>query len=160
MDYLGLTTTLQIRATLTVSEEDLADSELDAFGLEDDLAVALDSAFKGAPVTWESIAQDVTVPLPTNTRRLRVFAKYFCAATLAVTAQNFILKKIADGSNEAGRSDKDGYAWMAPALMAKAEEALDAIMDDLEVVVEVKPLSVISRVIPDRDPITTPRATT
>ena len=154
MDYLGLTTTNQIRAVLTVSPADLPDSVIDGYGIDDDLGAALDVALKGTDPAWKDMPADSA-----NGRRLRLFAKYYCAATLAVTAQSFILKQQTDGSNAAQRSDKDGYAWMAPALLSKANGFIDAILDELGMTpVVIAPLSLMKRVIPDRDPITEPRA--
>jgi len=154
MDYLGLTTTAQIRAVLTVSETDLPDEIIDGFGIEDDLGAALDLALKALDPVWTQIPLDSP-----NGRRIKLFAKYFCAATLAVTAQTFILKKIADGSNEGQRSDKDGFLWMAPALLNKANGYINLILDDLDLTpVAVAPFRLMTRVIPERDPITEPRA--
>lgn len=161
MDYLGLTNTAQIRATLTIGEEDLDDEQIDGYGLDDDLGEALDTALKGLaqkspPTTWQEIAAEPANP---NSRRLRLFAKFFCAGTLAVTAQSFVLKKIADGSNEAQRSDKDGFAWMAPTLFARAQGYLDQLVEDLGITPEpLAPFSIMKRVVPGRDPITEPRS--
>lgn len=152
MDYLGLTTTEQIRAVLTVSEDDLPDEVIDGFGIADDAEEVLDSSVP----TWQVIMQD---PASKNARRLRLFAKYFCAGTLAVVAQNFILKKSTDGSNEGQRSDKDGFAWMAPALLGKANGYIGLIQDDLGTTpIVAEPFSIMSRVPPDRDVITEPRS--
>lgn len=152
MDFLGLTTTEQIRAVLTVSETDLPDEVIDTYGIDDDLAEALE----GSIPTWEGI---IVTPDTKNSRRLRLFAKYYCAATLAVMAQTFILKKDTDGSNEGQRSDKDGFAWMAPALLAKANGYVLLIQEDLGTAPEaVSPVSLMTRVVPDRDVITQPRA--
>lgn len=152
MDYLGLTSTEQIRSVLTVSEADLPDRVIDGFGLDDDLGALLDKALP----TWEVIlAADGK-----NARLLRLIGKYYCAGTLAGTAQVFVLKKQTDGSNEGQRSDKDGWLWMSAHFLGKADAALDDILDDLGLIPEtVLPSRVFSRVIPDRDPVTTPRPT-
>lgn len=152
MDYLGLTSTEQIRAVLTVSEADLPDRVIDAFGLADDLGALLDKALP----TWEAIL----AAGGKNGRLLKLIGKYYCAGTLAGTAQVFVLKKQTDGSNEGQRSDKDGWLWMSGHFLGKADEALDEILDDLGMLPEVVlPNRVFARVVPDRDPITTPRPT-
>lgn len=153
MAYFDLTTSEQILRVLAVGDADMTVETLDAQGLDDDLGAALDAALP----TWEVIKDDVSKPA--NQRRLRLFAKYFCAGTVAVTAQVFILKKITDGSNEGQRSDKDGWAFLSASFLAKAQVYLDQINDDLGTSVPTTPFSVISRVIPDRDPIVQPRAT-
>lgn len=156
MDYLGLTTTDQIRSTLLVSSDDLDDDVVDGYGLDDDLGEALDNAVP----TWQTLIGGADPDNAKNFRRLRLYAKYQCAAWLAQRAQNFILKKNADGSNEMQRSDKDGFAWMAPGLQASADAAMAALQADLEITpANPEPMSIISRVIPDRDPITEPRST-
>lgn len=153
MDYLGLTSTEQIRAVLTVSEADLPDRVIDGFGLDDDLGALLDKALP----TWEAML----AAGGKNARLLRLIGKYYCAGTLAGTAQVFVLKKQTDGSNEGQRSDKDGWLWMSVLFLGKADDALDEILDDLGLTPEVVlPNRVFTRVIPDRDPVTTPRPTT
>ncbi len=153
MDYLGLTTTEQIRAILGLAEDDLYDEDIDARGYLDDLAEALEAKLPD----YEAIIVD---PDKARTvRKLRIYAKYQCAAWLAIVAQNFILKKDTDGSNELGRSDKEGYAWMAPALQLKADEAMAAALE-AEGVEPVQPsYNLLTRVVPTRDPITEPRGT-
>lgn len=152
MDYLGLTSTEQIRSVLTVSEADLPDRVIDGFGLADDLGALLDKALP----TWEVLL----AAGGKNARLLKLIGKYFCAGTLAGTAQVFVLKKNTDGSNEGQRSDKDGWLWMSAHFLGKADEALGDILDDLGLTPEVVlPFRVFTRVIPDRDPVTTPRPT-
>lgn len=149
MDFFGLTTVAQIRAVLTVDEMDLDDDTIESYGLDDDLGAYLD-AVEG----WEVIAATPSK----NQRSLRIIAKNFCAGTLAKRAQVFVLKKFTDGSNEGGRSDKDGWAWMAEGLLKDAQTALDDLLEDLGQLPEpVEPSSVIMISIPTRDPIKTPR---
>lgn len=155
MAYHELTTTAQIRNVLTVSESDLPDEVIEGYGLEDDMAAVLDKALPGV---WEPI---IVAPNPgKQLRLLRLFAKYFCAGSMARTAQVFVLKKTTDGSNEGQRSDKDGWLWLSGSLLGQATAALDDLVDDLGLTPpDVVPYSQIGRVVPDRDPITTPRAT-
>ncbi|MNQ54509.1 hypothetical protein D3C85_685770 [compost metagenome] len=147
MAYLELTSSAQIRSVLTVSPADLPDEVLTGYGLEDDLGQWLD---KQLP-TWETLTD------AKHTRLLRLAAKYFCAGTVAKTAQVFALKKKTDGSNEGQRSDKDGFAWMAPALLANAQTAITDLLDDLDLLPEDATPLFISAARPTRDPITEPR---
>lgn len=153
MEYFGLTTSKQIQSVLTVSDEDLPLGVIDDINLDDDLLVALSKALP----TWAAVQADETKPA--NQARLRLFAKYFCAATLAGAAQVFVLKKASDGSNEGQRSDKDGWAFLAQGFFAKASAAMAEINDDLGNAPVLVIPTLIGRVIPDRDVITQPRAT-
>lgn len=151
MPFLDLTSTVQIRAVLTVSETDLPDEVIEGYALDDDLANRLE---KDLPTWVEILAAGGS-----NARRLRLAAKYFCAGTVARMAQIFVLKKDTDGSNEGQRSDKDGWMWVSTSLLGQADGYINEIKDDLGVPqAEAKPYTVFARVIPTRDPITTPRS--
>lgn len=140
----GLTTFDQLRGVLTVSVQDLPDETLSAYGLDDDLGVDLDAWTPG----WESIT-DVA-----QARLLRLYAKYYCAATLAATAPVFVLTKASDGSNEGQRSDSEGFRWLAEAMMSKAMGFKAQLLVLLGgVVVAQETYSLISRVTPTRDPV-------
>lgn len=152
MAYLGLTTTEQIRAVMAAEFEDIEDETIEAQSLDDDMLVALLSKLP----TWEAILADDQKPA--NQARLRMFGKYFCAGTVGFMAQVIYLKKSTDGNNESGRSDKDGWAFVAQGFLDKANGLLDDILEDIGEAPVPTPMSVIGRVIPDRDPITTPRS--
>lgn len=151
MSFYDLTTNDQIRSVLTVTEDDLDDSVIDSYGLDDDLGRFLD-----AVPDWEAI---IAAPVkPRHLRSLKLAAKYFCAGTIGKKAQVFILKKSTDGSNEGQRSDKDGWAWLGEGLMQEAQDVIAELLIELGVEPEpVTPISVIAISIPDRDPIKTPR---
>lgn len=149
MPFHDLTTAEQIRNVLTVTKSELTDAQIEGYGLDDDLGVMLD---KHVP-TWESITDVKQV------RLLRMVAKYFCAGTLAGTAQLFVLKKETDGSNEGQKSDKDGFSWLAGHLLGKCQAALQELIEELGEVVPPTIFLVASRVVPTRDPITEPRET-
>jgi hypothetical protein len=156
MAYFDLTTTEQILAVLTVDDSDLEAATVEAQNLDDDLGIALDKALPN--VDWEDL---VTTGTPKQARLLRLVAKYFCAGTVAGMAQVFVLKKVTDGSNEGQRSDKDGWAFMSDTLLGKANGYLSDLIDDLQLTPAVgMNFTLFSRVIPERDPITTPRSTT
>lgn len=148
MPYFELTTNEQIKAVFTTSSSNLPDEVLDNYGLEDELGLVLDSL-----PGWDDPGLD-----PKVKRLLRLFAKYFCAATVAKTATVFILKKETDGSNEGQRSDKDGYSFLSAVFMAEADKYLAMIREELDVLAPAvpDPLS-MSRVVPSRDPITQAR---
>lgn len=153
MEFYGLTTALQIQKILTVGNQDLTVEDIMAQGLEDNLASELDAAVP----QWEIVKEDPSKPA--TQRRLRLFAKYYCAGTVALTAQAFILKKITDGSNEGQRSDKDGWAHLAANLLNKAAQYLAMVVADEGLTQPSVIPSLISRVTPDRDPVTQPRST-
>lgn len=170
MNYLGLTTSDQIRAILTVSEEDLPDETLTPYGLEDELQTELeewlpnwvDVIAEGTPTEAEEEEEEPGSPAPDpekvkQFRLLRLFAKYFCAAVVARTAPIFVLTKITDGSNEGQRSDTDGFLWLSRDLLAQANRYKSMLLAALG---EPDPLDVptiISRVRPARDPVTQSR---
>lgn len=152
MAYFELTSIDQIRSVLTVSAADLPDRVILGYALEDDLGAMFDKAL---PDLWEPLIAGGT---PAQQRKLKLVAKYFCAGTLAKTAQVFVLKKFTDGSNEGQRSDKDGWLWMSERLLGQAAATLDELIDELlPPEPSVMPYSQVSVSIPDRDPITTPR---
>ena len=151
MDYLGLTTTEQILNVLTVDEEDLSQDQIDGYGLIDDLTIDLVSQLP----TWADV---LATGSPVNQARLRSYAKYFCAGTLAVSAQVFVLKKATDGNNEGQRSDKDGWEFLSLKFLSKAQAFMDDLLDDLGLTPSVTITPIIGRVIPDRDVITEPRS--
>lgn len=151
MEFFGLTTIAQIRSVLTCTEDDIEDSVIETFGLEDDLGRYLDVV-----PGWEAMKDDPDATK--HFRSLRLAAKYFCAGTIGKRAQVFILKKSTDGSNEGQRSDKDGWAWLAEGLLGDAQAIIDQLLEDLGAAPEpVAPMSVISISIPTRDPVRTPR---
>lgn len=147
MDLLGLTTTTQVRHVLTVSEADLPDSVLHGFGLEDDLQADIEQWLP----EWEAITEEKHI------RRICLYAKYFCAGTIALMARVFILKKATDGSNEGQRSDADGFAELAELLLGKADQHRLALQEDLGVET-VRAYTLVSRLSPDRDVITQARS--
>lgn len=138
---------IQVRFVLTVSEADLPDEVLMQYGLEDELEDVLD---KKLP-TWVDLSER------THVRKLRMYAKYYCASVVARQAPVFILKKMTDGANEGQRSDRDGFRWLADELSGRAAAILDDLLDDLGLNEESDPISLVGRVIPLRDPITEPR---
>lgn len=151
MAYLDLTTNEQILAVLTIDETSLDDTMLAGYGLEDDLLIALE----GTLPTWKQVMVEGS---KVNQARLRSFAKYFCAGTVAVSAQVFVLKKDTDGNNEGQRSDKDGWAFLSDKLLARAQTFLDDLLADLELEPAAPVLSFVSVASPARDVITQPRS--
>lgn len=147
MTVLNLTTFDQIRGVLTVSPADLPDSVLASYGLEDDLGADLDAWAAG----WSSVVD------PAQGRLLRLYAKYFCAGTVAKTAQVFVLTKKSDGSNEGQRSDSEGFLWMAESLLSRAAAIKSQLLDLIGGSEPGAWVSVTGVVRPARDPITEPR---
>jgi hypothetical protein len=146
---LDLTSFDQIRGVLTVSQADLPDETLTAYALEDDLTVDLDSWVSG----WATVV-DVA-----QARLLRLYAKYFCAGTVAATAPVFVLTKMSDGSNEGQRSNAEGFLWLSESMLKKAAgykaKLLVAQGGQID---PAAAYTLISRVTPDRDPVVEPRS--
>lgn len=148
MDLASLISNDQIRGVLTVSEADLSNEALDAYVLADDLGENLDSWLPG----WEGTSDTQ------QTRLLRLYAKYFCAATVAATAPVFVLTKQTDGANEGQRSGNEGFRWLADSLMAKALSYRDKLLELVGEPVSAGEMVFAARVIPTRDPVTEPRS--
>ena len=149
MDILGLTTFNQVRGVLTVSVRDLPDSVLQNYGLEDDLDVDLGS--------W---LEDYAAKIAANERLaklVKLYAKYRCAAWLAASGQNFIYTQMSDGTNQAQRSDTEGFQALRIHLESRAmyyrEKAQEELSEDA---IAVAPL--FGRVSPTRNPVTEPRS--
>ena len=147
MTVLDLTTFDQIRGVLTVSPADLPDSVLASYALEDDLGADLDAWATG----WSSVVD------PAQSRLLRLYAKYFCAGTVAKTAQVFVLTKKSDGSNEGQRSDSEGFLWMAESLLSRAAAIKSQFLDLIGGSEPGAWVSVTGVVRPVRDPVTESR---
>lgn len=161
MTLLSLTSFNQIRGVLTVSEADLPDETLTAYGLEDDLSVDLDEwagEWQGIVEAGGAIEPPPSAESVKQFKLLRLYAKYFCAAQVAATAPVFVLKKNTDGSNEGQRSDKDGFLWLSNLLSNKASQYKTALIEALG---EEEPaagvMTFTSRVTPTRDPVTEAR---
>lgn len=137
----------QVRDVLAVSEADLPMDTLNGFGLEDEIADALDTACPN----WETLEQ------VRHIRKLRLYCKYKAASIVAVMAPVFILKKMSDGANEGQRSDKDGFRWLADELAGKANKIMDDLLDELGENTAAPAINLSGTVKPDRDPITEPR---
>lgn len=137
----------QVRNILTVSAEDLPDSVLVGYGLEDDLAADLDEKLEN----WQALTE------AKHLRSLRLYVKYRASAIVALTAPIFVLKKNSDGSNEGQRSDRDGFLWLANSLNERAGKVMAALQEELGQVVSVVGMDLVGKSTPARDPITQPR---
>lgn len=148
MTILDLTSFAQIRGVLTVSEADLPDETLASYALEDDLAADLDSWVPG----WAAMA------VPEQARSLRLYSKYFCAASVASSAPVFVLTKMSDGSNEGQRNGTEGFRWLADAMNGKALVHKAALLKAIGSELPSTGYTLISAVRPTRDPIVEPRS--
>ncbi len=137
----------QVRNILTVSEEDLPDSVLVGYGLEDDLSADLDKKLEN----WQALTE------AKHLRSLRLYVKYKASAIVALTAPIFVLKKNTDGSNEGQRSDRDGYLWLANSLNGRADTVMTELKEDLGANDSVVGMELVGKSTPARDPITQPR---
>lgn len=152
MDLLGLTTTEQVRSVLTVSEHDLPLETMAGYALDDDLAADLQEWLPD----WGTVVPEADVE---NRRLLRLFSKYFCAATLAGVLPLFALKKVSDGSNEGQRSDVEGFSSLRWGLLEKADRNKSKLLAALEKEsAEPARYALVGRVVPARDVITEARS--
>ena len=148
MEIQSLIDYATLRAVLTVSDSELPDDLLQSFHVEDDVAAELDARLP----TWADIEDAKQL------RQLRLFVKYAAGAQIATTASVFILKKETDGNNEGQRSDKDGFAYISVSLRAKADAAMNALLDMLNLTPEAATVSLLDRSSPNRDIIIEPRS--
>ncbi|MBU0860279.1 MAG: hypothetical protein KKC02_09110 [Gammaproteobacteria bacterium] len=159
MSLFSLTTFDQIRGVLTVSQADLPDEVLDSYGLEDDLAVDLDDWAGDWKAMSAAGAADTASEEDTKRYRLlKLFSKYFCAAQVAATAPVFVLTKTSDGSNEGQRGDSEGFLWLQKAMLTKASQYREKLLDLLNVAPVDSSMTFTSRVAPARDPVTEARS--
>lgn len=149
MDILGLTSFNQVRGVLTVSQRDLPDATLEGYGLADDLDVDLES--------WLG---DYATKLAGNQRLnklVKLYAKYRCAAWLAASGQNFIYTQMSDGTNQAQRSDTEGFQALRHHLESRAglyqQKANEELSQETATL-----LPMFGGVTPTRDPVTETRS--
>lgn len=147
-DILGLTSFSQVRAVLSVSGADLPDARLAAYALDDDLGVELDSWVED----WQALLAAGERPA----QLLKLYAKYQCAAWVAVAAQNFTLQQLTDGANAATRSTNVDFDHLREHLAGRAAYYRELLQDLLETQEGEggTGLTVLSRVTPSRDPVT------
>lgn len=149
MEILGLTTFNQVRGVLTISVRDLPDAVLQDYGLEDDLDVDLDS--------WLGDYAAKTDGNPKLLKLVKLYAKYRCAAWLAASGQNFIYTQMSDGTNQAQRSDTEGFQKLRVHLESRANDYREKIQIELSQASSVS-VPVFGRVAPTRNPVTEPRS--
>lgn len=108
--FQGLTNPGQLRSVLGISEsEELSDTYVSYSGVSEELEADL--------LSWVTYSIDDLITLGTGTsptpkaRRqylwLAAYAKYFCAAQLAISFSILIQKSISDGQNEVVRQNQN-----------------------------------------------------
>lgn len=110
-DILKLTTTDAVRATLGATEDEMEDSFLSEFRLEE----VIELEVLNTECITETIDEIIANGRPTSasaTARKRYlslseFARYFCAYTVAQSGQLSMFSKISDGQNELQRATPD-----------------------------------------------------
>lgn len=120
-EILGLTNFSQVRGVLTVSERDLPDAVLESYDISSDLEADLSSWFEDYAAAPEAV-----------TKLLKLYAKYRCAAWLAASGQNFIYTQMSDGTNQARRSDTEGFQALRLHLEGRArhyQERVEELID-------------------------------
>ena len=148
---LELTSFDQIRGVLTVSPADLPDEVLQAYGLEDDLEVAL----SGWLENWQDVRDSGT---SRETLLLRLYAKYRCAALVAASGQNFTLTQVTDGANAGQRSDVEGFQKLREHMESRASDYRLKLEDELSVALSTPTTSIMGVANPARDPVTEGRS--
>lgn len=146
MSILQLTSFDQIRGVLAVSPSDLPDEVLEPLVLEDDLS---DDLSDWLP-SWESLRDGDSQQ---ESRALRLYAKYRCAAWVAVSAQNFILTQFTDGANAGQRSDREGFSHLKGHLEERAQRYQDKLLELTSPGDNAAATPVMSAVTPSRDPV-------
>lgn len=145
MDILGLTSFEQLRGVLTVSTADLPDRVLAPYGLQDDLEADL--------LVWLPEWQDLDSG-SRESRLLKLYAKYRCAAWVAASGQNFTLVQFTDGANAGQRSDTEGFQELRRHLEGRANQYRQQIEDMLSTVPEDRFRPAMGGASPTRDPVT------
>lgn len=145
MDILSLTSFSQIRGVMAVSSADLPDDTLENYDLETDLEVDLGGWLE----QWEAIRDGDDH----KAKKLKLYAKYRCAAWVAAAGQNFAYVQMTDGANAARRSDVEGFQELRKHLESRALAYRQDLLDELEeAAAGFRPA--IGRVTPRRDPVT------
>lgn len=144
---LELTSFDQIRGVLTVSPADLPDEVLQAYGLEDDLEVAL----SGWLENWQDVRDSGS---SRETLLLRLYAKYRCAALVAASGQNFTLTQFTDGANAGQRSDTEGFQKLREHMESRASDYRLKLEDELSVALSTPTTSIMGVASPNRNPVT------
>jgi len=135
--YLALADTDQIRATLGADVKDLPDADLTNYDLENELrGNLLDWLPTYATVISEGDAGSPTTAQELKYLKLLTYSKCFLSWLVGQSAQNFMMQKYADGSNEMQRFKFDQSALMQSLVQryegAKADilELIDSTEDN------------------------------
>ena len=104
VSILGLTDTDEIRAAIGSDDKDLSDTAITNFNPKNDLRADL---LIWVP-TYQTIISEGAVEVPTTDQelkllQLKLYAKYFTSWLVASSAQNSLVQKVSDGSNEMSR---------------------------------------------------------
>lgn len=143
---LDLTSNSQVRGVLTVSPADLPDEVLDAYSLEDDLEVDLNSWLS----EWRSVRDEGSSQ---EKLLLKLYSKYRCAALVAASGQNFTLTQFTDGANAGQRSDTEGFQKLREHMESRASHYRAKLKDELSDVFSSRPIPVMGKASPRRNPV-------
>lgn len=154
MDVLGLTNSDQIRQVMGVTSNDLSDSDITSF----DAVTELQAELQDWVPTYQAIIDNTGHTLSSADRdyallHLKLFSKYWVAAQILVSGQNFILQRQSDGDNEGHRFTNANLMELRETLHGTAEKHQERIVKKLQdtSTVVVTPFSVVT---PSYDPVT------
>lgn len=143
----------QVRGVLGLDPFDLKDQKLDNWGILDDLYIDLESWLPN----FEALAADPEKG-PAMTRRLRVYAKNYCASICIKVGVTYITKVWTDGEAKFERFEGD-WEQLAADFKANADRIKLNINTYLGLVTTTDDsgFTIAAVASPDRDPVTTPR---
>ena len=152
---LGVTNSDAVRTALGVSDEELNDEYIEssevAIELQEDLADWCSLSISDLIDNFESSTPDAD-----KLRQLRLislYAKYFCAYTIAQAADLLFVERQGDGQNDSQRSRRTSYNDLLNRLSASMNKYRDMVNASAGDPVS-SPASVFSGVIPGFDPVT------
>lgn len=149
----GLTTTEQVRATLGVTSSDLPDSVIIDFDVETDLSIEL--------VDWlpeyEAIRDNSGHSVPAESYQyvlsvLKLYCKFWAAARMAVSAQNYILQRLSDGDNEGHRFTNESLGELRKNLELLSDRYKQQVVSKLTTP-QTAVANLFSVVTPSYDPV-------
>ncbi len=152
-DILGVVSYDTVRALLGLTLEDVDDTALSSFLVEQDVTLDLLKWFPDYTTVLDSSYPDQS-KLALLELSLNAYIKYYSAWIVSFALEGMMLKKLTDGENEGQRSDKINYQQIRDNLRIKAELLKKDISEAVAPDISVSQLSLFSVVTPSYDPVT------